>query len=75
VVNDVGANAEVLGPGLASQVVPDGEWDRFASVLGEIARSPERRAELSREGLRRIAQQYTIERMLHAYATLYGANL
>jgi glycosyltransferase involved in cell wall biosynthesis len=74
VVNDVGANAEVLGPALASQVVPDGEWERFAAVLGETVRSPARRAELRRHGLARIAQRYDIERMLRAYAALYGAG-
>jgi glycosyltransferase involved in cell wall biosynthesis len=75
VVNDVGANAEVLGPNLSGQVVPDGEWERFAVVLGETVRSPERRAELRAHGLARIAERYDIERMLTAYAALYGADL
>jgi glycosyltransferase involved in cell wall biosynthesis len=73
-VNDVGANAEVLGQSMASQVVPDGEWDRFAGVLAETARDPERRRRLQAAGLARIAERYDVLRMLQAYATLYGAS-
>jgi glycosyltransferase involved in cell wall biosynthesis len=73
VVNDVGANAEVLGQAMTSQVVPEGEWDRFAGVLSETARDPERRRRLQAAGLARIAERYDVLRMLQAYATLYGA--
>lgn len=73
VVNDVGANGEVLGSGMETQLVADGEWKLFAEALLRVVRSDSERSRLRGIGLARIAERYDVRRMLASYAELYGA--
>ena len=71
VVTDVGANAELLGPELAGQVVVAWDADQFARVLAATLREPGRRAEVGAQARRRVVQRYTLDAMVAEYGRAY----
>jgi glycosyltransferase involved in cell wall biosynthesis len=71
VVTDVGANRQVLGPDLAGQVVPAGDHEALVRVLGVTLGDETTRAALGNLARRRVAADYSLERMAAAYESLY----
>jgi glycosyltransferase involved in cell wall biosynthesis len=64
--------AEALGPeNLAAQTVPPGDLHVFAEKLRAIASSGELASRLGAENRRRVEQQFTLDRMVAAYAALF----
>jgi glycosyltransferase involved in cell wall biosynthesis len=75
-VTNVGANAEVLGPELAEQVIGDWDAEAFARILRRTIGVDGRRDPLGAAARRRILEHYTLEGMLSAYERLYrGTHL
>ena len=70
VVMDVGANAEILGPDLAGQVVAPGDVSAFAATL-EATLCSTKRAEMGRAARRRVVERYSLDRMIADYERLY----
>jgi glycosyltransferase involved in cell wall biosynthesis len=71
VVMDVGANAEILGPALAGQVVPAGDEDAFAAVLAATLRDADRRRRAGVSGRARVVECFSLAAMMLGYAQLY----
>jgi glycosyltransferase involved in cell wall biosynthesis len=71
VVTDVGANAALLGPRLASQVVPPGDINALVEVLSATLASPERRRAVGAESRRRVVAEYGLDRMADRYEEFY----
>lgn len=80
VSSDVGAQSELVRRecGILVETGP-GETERFVAAIDFLLERPERRAELSREGLRRISQwpraSDMAARYMALYATLDGGRL
>lgn len=74
VVTDVGANAELLGPELADQVVAQADPNTLMRVLERTVREPTRRADLAARARRRVLERYTLDGMVAAYDRLYRGD-
>ena len=74
VVTDVGANAELLGPELAGQVVKQEDAGALARLLERTVREPSRRADLAARARRRVLERYTLEGMVTAYDQIYRGD-
>jgi glycosyltransferase involved in cell wall biosynthesis len=70
-VMNVGANAEVLGPELAAQVVPDGDEVAFRSALEATLADAARRRTAGDAGRRRVIGHYSLHTMVAEYERLY----
>jgi len=70
-VMNVGANAEVVGPELAAQVVPDGDETAFTVALEATLRDATRRRHAGEAGRRRVVEHYSLDAMVAAYERLY----
>ena len=66
-----GANAELLGPDLAGQVVSEGDLRALIQVLGTTVREHSRRAYLAARARQRVIERYTLDGMVAAYERLY----
>lgn len=76
VVMDVGANAEILGTALSTQVVPAGDVGAFAHVAYQTLVSESRREHLRSAGRKRVVSCYSFDRMLREYEEIYrGARI
>jgi glycosyltransferase involved in cell wall biosynthesis len=71
VVTDTGANAEILGPELGSQVVRPAEPQAIARTLAATLESSERRARLKTIARERIVARYNLDRVAAQYERLY----
>lgn len=74
VVNDVGANAEVLGPGLSSQVVANGNWVAFATAVEALLADEDQRREIARRGRARVRERFDFARLLTQYLDVYAGR-
>ncbi len=74
VVTDVGANAELLGPELAGQVVEQEDLRALTHVLDRTVRESSRRADLAARARRRVLERYTLDGMVTAYEQLYRGD-
>ena len=72
-VMQVGANAEVVGPELAAQVVPDGDESAFGRVLEATLLDAARRERAGEAGRRRVVEHYSLQAMVASYERLYRA--
>jgi len=72
-VMNVGANAEVVGPELEAQVVPDGDEAALALTLEATLGDADRRAHAGEAGRRRVIEHYSLQAMVAAYEQLYRA--
>lgn len=71
VVTDVGANAELLGPELAAQVVPAGDLEAFFAAVAATLRDPERRRRAAEVGRARVVRHFSLDAMIAGYGRLY----
>jgi glycosyltransferase involved in cell wall biosynthesis len=71
VVMDVGANAAILGPRLADQLVPAGDLAAFVATLAATLRDPERRRCAGEAGRARVVAHYSFDAMMSGYRRLY----
>lgn len=71
VVTDVGANAEVVGPELADQVVPGWDARAFADALDRALRGQGQERSLGGRARLRVAGRHSLSGMLAAYEQLY----
>lgn len=74
VVMDVGANAEVVGPALAGQVVPDGDGAVLRRVIERTLSDESERIRLGRAGRAQVLDRYSLDSMVSAYVALYAGN-
>ncbi len=72
-VTTVGANAEILGPTLADQLVSPGDADALADALVRMVGSDEHRRRVGAEARRRIEERYDLDRTIDRYRRLYWA--
>jgi len=72
VVTAVGANAEILGPALAEQIVPPGDVDRLADALARMVSSDEHRRRIGAVARRRMEEEYDLDQTIERYRELYG---
>jgi glycosyltransferase involved in cell wall biosynthesis len=73
VATDVGGNADVLGPGLATQLVRPQDPVRLAEVIAATIRNPVQSKAVGATALNRFRNEYSMDAMLSAYADLYSA--
>jgi glycosyltransferase involved in cell wall biosynthesis len=66
----VGGNPEILDAE-SGVLVPSGDPAALASALDALAASPERRSELGAGARRRVEREFSLERMIAAYAAIY----
>lgn len=67
----VGGLAEVVGPdGVAGFAVDPNDVPRFAAAMCELIASEPRRVEMGSAGRRRVAEMFTVDRMVREYARL-----
>jgi len=71
VATDVGGNPELVEPGRTGLLVPVGDEAALASALAELARNPARRRALGRAGRSRVTLEFTVDKMVDRYASLY----
>jgi len=70
-VTDVGANADILGPELADQVVRSEDAQALRRALIASVRSPPHRERLRRLARERIVKSYNLDDLTAAYERLY----
>jgi glycosyltransferase involved in cell wall biosynthesis len=71
VASDIGGNQDLLGPGPAGVLVAGIAPERWAEVLIALLNDPHRRATLGAAARRRVDEEFTIERVVDRYETLY----
>ncbi|TDT39477.1 glycosyltransferase involved in cell wall biosynthesis [Halospina denitrificans] len=71
VCTDAGGNAEIVEHGVNGYLYPVGDTETLARYLAELARCPEKRREMGQQGLARVKDCYTIDRMLDEHEALY----
>jgi glycosyltransferase involved in cell wall biosynthesis len=75
VVMDVGANAEIVGPDLASQVVPADNEDALRATLLATLTDQGHRQRLGKLGRQRVVEHYSLAAMVHSYQRVYREAL
>lgn len=71
VVTDVGGNRDVLGPDLASQLVPSDDPDALARAWASVLSDPARRTELGLDARRRVVEGFGVRQAVAKYEALY----
>jgi starch synthase (maltosyl-transferring) len=71
VATDVEGTAEVLGPLAGGQVVPAGDARAFAAAIERFLADEDLRMSTGVANYRRVAAEFSLERMIAAYAALY----
>lgn len=71
VATDVEGTAEVLGPLAAEQLVPTGDAPAFAAAIERLVGEPNRALQLGVANHTRIRDEFSLDRMIAAYASLY----
>jgi len=74
VVDDVGANREVLGAELAQYCVPEDAWDDFADLTAGLLSQPPRRAEAAVKATARVRERYSLDRVVAQYLEVYQGS-
>ncbi len=65
---------ELLGPLADRQTVEIGDGDALTNAIVQIADQPALAAELGQANRRRVAEEFSLERMVQAYAQLYRSG-
>lgn len=71
IVTDVGANAEMLGPGMESHVVQPGRPAEMARAIRLVADQKLTLRAIGESMRRRAIEQYSLDRMIEQYERLY----
>jgi glycosyltransferase involved in cell wall biosynthesis len=71
VATDVGGTAEAVVDGETGLVVPPRDPAALGAAIGELLADPARRERLGEAGRRRVAERFTVERMLEGTAEVY----
>jgi len=72
VATDVGDNAALIGgESPCGIVVPPSDTHAMAAAIERMAFDSKRRSVCNREGKRRYAEHYSVERMVDNYSNLY----
>lgn len=74
VVTDVGGNAAVLGPHLLHGLVLPCDPDALAAAWLDALGGNARRQDDAFQARKRVVQEFSLPRMVHAYETLYGEH-
>jgi len=74
IATEIGGPAELIDDGIDGLLLPPHDPVRWAATVLELARAPERRAELGRRARRR-ALEFTPQREAEAVLSAYGAAL
>lgn len=75
VVSDIPANREVVVDGETGFLVRLGDRAGFAGRTNELLKDPELGRRLGAAGRRRVEREFSVERMVEAYAALYRSLL
>jgi sugar transferase (PEP-CTERM/EpsH1 system associated) len=67
----VGANGELVMPGVTGRLVPAGDASALAEGLVHLAQDAEGSAALGRAGRRRVEQRFSLGAMVAAYESVY----
>jgi glycosyltransferase involved in cell wall biosynthesis len=71
VATDVGGTAEAVAHGVTGFVVPPRDPAALAGALSELLADPDRRAEFGAAARRRVAERFTVDRMIDGTAAVY----
>jgi glycosyltransferase involved in cell wall biosynthesis len=71
IATDVGGIAEAVHHGLAGLLVPVADTDTLTAAIQSVLRSPEIGRRFGEEGRRRIAANFTVDRMVHEVFEIY----
>jgi glycosyltransferase involved in cell wall biosynthesis len=71
VATDVGGTAEAVADDVTGLMVPARDPRALASALGELLADSERRARMGEAGRRRVAERFTVGRMLDGTTAVY----
>jgi len=74
IATEIGGPAELIDDGIDGLLLPPHDPVRWTAAVLELARAPERRAELGRRARRR-ALEFTPRREAEAVLSAYGAAL
>jgi glycosyltransferase involved in cell wall biosynthesis len=71
VASRVGGIPELVADGVTGHLVPPGDPEALAAALLDLLDHPERAAAFGNAGRARIAREYSFERMVMQFETLY----
>ena len=71
VATDVGSVSEIVEDGVNGFLVSPGAPDQLAQAMLRVLKDPELGRRLGAAGRKKVEQQYTVERMVHRYESLF----
>lgn len=71
VATDAGASREIVIDGTTGLLTPIGDRDAITAALRRLMAAPELRAELGRNALAHVRSEFSVDRSVSAFATLY----
>lgn len=75
IATDVGGNPELIVPGQTGALVPAADSAALADAIARYATDPALRAEQGRAGRQRVEAGFSLNGMVHKYASLYESML
>jgi glycosyltransferase involved in cell wall biosynthesis len=72
IATDVGGAGEQVVDGVTGRLVPRRDTRAFASAIAELGNDAALREKLGAAGRTRVATEFSMERMLASYRTLFG---
>ncbi|MDZ4672873.1 MAG: glycosyltransferase family 4 protein [Gemmatimonadota bacterium] len=75
IASQVGAIGEALGDGSCGRLVPPGAVAELAAALADLLSNPAQAAALGEQARRRARDNYSTEKMVEHYTTIYGELL
>src|SRR5262249_23704131 len=71
VATDVGSVSEIVEDGVNGFLVSPGAPDQLAQAMLRVLKDPELGRRLGEAGRNKVERQYTVERMVHRYESLF----
>jgi len=75
VVTDVGGNPEIVEDGVSGWVIPTQSVEALAFAIGDVVDNRVKATTLSEAGSNRFNREFTFDRMLAQYCTVYEEML
>ena len=75
VASRVGGIPELVEDGRTGRLVPPGDAAHLAAAVIDILDHPDRAMQMGQTARRRIEEQYSFDRMVHQFETLYLREL